>query len=229
MCTYAQLKHVRVLPCVCKGEEGRILFTLKDARKKEARFVSHKYNSSSIYACRKIILHYANNCDVTHKRQKRVASKQTSLCEQCGSCNTDLTQQEELVSTLLCVFITGAFHLLQVDPIQLELLLSGKGGSTSEFYFHISFKSSLFKPWTCLWERETEWVDAHRLYTKNIKNVTMSKKDKEDIYRNTEMGSVIITSLKYSGVFSVSAARASQLFYFITCSLMGDQIFFFYW
>lgn len=55
----------------------------------------------------------------------------------------------------------------------------------------------------------------------------MSKKDKEDIYRNTEMGSVIITSLKYSGVFSVSAARASQLFYFITCSLMGDQIFFF--
>lgn len=56
----------------------------------------------------------------------------------------------------------------------------------------------------------------------------MSKKDKEDIYRNTEMGSVIITSLKYSGVFSVSAARASQLFYFITCSLMGDQIFFFY-
>lgn len=126
------------------------------------------------------------------------------------SCNTDLTQQEELVSTFLCVFITGALHLLQVDPIQLELLLSSKSGSTSEFYFHISFISSLFKPCTCLWERETEWVDAHRLYTKNIKNVTTSKKDKEDIYRNTELGSVIITSLKYSGVFSVSATRASH-------------------
>lgn len=188
MCTYAQLKHVRVLPCVSKVEEGRILFTLKDARKKEeARFESHKYKSSFIYVCRTIILLYANNCDVTHKRQKCKASDQASFCEQCGSCNTDLTQQEELVSTFLCVLITGALHLLQVDPIQLELLLSGKGRSTSEFNFHISFKSSLFKPWTCLWERETEWVDAHRVYTKNIKNVT-SKKDKEDIYRNTEMG-----------------------------------------
>ena len=41
-------------------------------------------------------------------------------------CNTYLTQQEELVSTFLSVVITGALHLLQVNSIQLELLLSHK-------------------------------------------------------------------------------------------------------
>lgn len=40
------------------------------------------------------------------------ACLQTSLCEQCGWCNAYLTQQEELVSTFLSVFITGALHLL---------------------------------------------------------------------------------------------------------------------
>lgn len=60
-----------------------------------------------------------------------VASLQTSLREQYGSCNTYLTQQEELVSTFLSVFITGALHLLQVNPIQLELLLSSKSGARS--------------------------------------------------------------------------------------------------
>lgn len=38
-------------------------------------------------------------------------------------CNTHLAQQEELVSALLSVLITGALHLLQVNSIQLELLV----------------------------------------------------------------------------------------------------------
>lgn len=41
-------------------------------------------------------------------------------------CNTHLTQKEELVSTFLGVLITGALHLLQVNPIQLELLWTEK-------------------------------------------------------------------------------------------------------
>lgn len=43
-------------------------------------------------------------------------------------CSTHLAQQEELVSTLLSVFVTGALHLLQVNSVQLELLRSGRGG-----------------------------------------------------------------------------------------------------
>lgn len=48
------------------------------------------------------------------------------LCETVSSKqrSTHLAQQEELVSTFLGVFITGALHLLQVDTVQLELLLS---------------------------------------------------------------------------------------------------------
>lgn len=50
----------------------------------------------------------------------------------CGAF-THLTQQEELVGTFLGVFITGALHLLQVYPIQLELLGGRKCGATGYF------------------------------------------------------------------------------------------------
>lgn len=49
-----------------------------------------------------------------------------TVCEQSVWCSSYLTQQEELVRTFLSVFITGALHFLQVDPIQLEFLLGRK-------------------------------------------------------------------------------------------------------
>lgn len=86
-----------------------------------------------------------------------VACLQT-LCEQCGECNTHLAQQEELVSTFLGVFITGALHLLQVNPIQLELLLTKTQVSLLVFDF---------------------------LHTERHRRVMMSKNNMEDNYRNT--------------------------------------------
>ena len=44
--------------------------------------------------------------------------------------STDLAQKEELISTLLGVFITGPLHLLQMDSLKLELLFE-EGGSDS--------------------------------------------------------------------------------------------------
>lgn len=71
-----------------------------------------------------------------------------------STCNTHLTQQEELVSAFLSVLVIGALHLLQVNSIQLELLVD-KNRTLIRFFFSFSPHTHAFFG-LCVSERYNE-------------------------------------------------------------------------
>lgn len=68
-------------------------------------------------------------------------------------CDTHLAQQEELVSALLSVLVTRALHLLQVNPIQLELLVDKNTTSIRCIFPHTQTLRKIHKENIMRWAR----------------------------------------------------------------------------
>lgn len=128
-------------------------------------------------------------------------------------CNTHLTQKEELVCAFLGVIITGALHLLQVNPVQLELLQS-EGTSETRGSVSLAFisYSATLSPVACVCvcmrmcraERQNQ-VDARILHTgdskRRIISENASKSNKRLKFRLQGAENGIIMLLKYSERF----------------------------
>lgn len=79
VCMHSCVRSVNVLACVCE-RKSRVVYGLKDAGTKEGvRFVSNTFFCiikrmrqllKSINVPERTMLHYANHCDVHHKRHE---------------------------------------------------------------------------------------------------------------------------------------------------------------
>lgn len=124
-------------------------------------------------------------------------------------CNTHLTQKEELVCAFLGVIITGALHLLQVNPVQLELLQSEgtsetRGSVSHAFISYTATLSPAARVCVCRAERQKQ-VDARVLHTgdskRRIISKNASKSNKRLKFRLQGAENGIIMLLKYSEPF----------------------------